>query len=138
MVRLMRFPRAVKHDQAIEVWMHEHSGELGAIAQVWFEALRACGDDVRELLHDGHPSACVNAGALMKLIEAAYADMKRCLAALQKSGGKMDTQADFSHIFAIGEYEISELPETSTFAERFNCSARVCRDDVVDTEAGKT
>ena len=39
--------------------MDEHSGELGAIAQRWFEVMRACGDDVRELLHDGHPTACV-------------------------------------------------------------------------------
>lgn len=39
--------------------MDERSGELGAIARHWFEAMRACGDDVRELLHDGHPTACV-------------------------------------------------------------------------------
>jgi hypothetical protein len=39
--------------------MQEHSGELGAIAQHWFEIIRGCGDDVRELLHDGHPTACV-------------------------------------------------------------------------------
>ena len=57
--QLFRFPSAVKRDPAIEVWMHEHSGELGVIAQDWFEVMRACGDDVRELLHDGHPTACV-------------------------------------------------------------------------------
>ena len=39
--------------------MHEHSGELGAIARRWFEVMRGCGDDVREVLHDGHPTACV-------------------------------------------------------------------------------
>ncbi len=39
--------------------MLEHAGELGAIAQRWFEAMRDCGDDVRELLHDGHPTVCV-------------------------------------------------------------------------------
>ena len=39
--------------------MREHSGELGAIARHWFEFMRGCGDDVRELLHDGHPTACV-------------------------------------------------------------------------------
>ena len=43
--------------------MHEHSGELGVIAQEWFELMRACGDDVRELLHDGHPTACVGDAA---------------------------------------------------------------------------
>jgi hypothetical protein len=59
----MRFPSAVKLDPTIDVWMHEHSGELGAIAQPWFEFIRDCGDDVRELLHDGHPTACVGDAA---------------------------------------------------------------------------
>ena len=131
MSRLLRFPSAVKEDPAIEIWMHEHSGELGTIAQRWFTAMRDCGDDVRELLHDGHPTACVgdaafayvnafkahvnvgffrgaeiadpegllegtgrfmrhvklrpdrdvDAAALMKLIEAAYARVKECLRA---------------------------------------------------------
>ena len=59
----MRFPSSVKRDPAIGVWMREHSGELGAIAQRWFEAMRGCGDDVRELLHDGQPTACVGDAA---------------------------------------------------------------------------
>ena len=40
----MRFPSAVRRDPAIEVWMHEHSGKLGAIARQWFEVMRAYGD----------------------------------------------------------------------------------------------
>ena len=63
MSKLMRFPSSVKRDQAIEAWMHEHSGVLGAIAQRWFEVMRGCGDDVQELLHDGHPTACVGDAA---------------------------------------------------------------------------
>jgi len=59
MTQLMRFPSAIKRDPAIETWMQAHPGELGAIAKRWFECMRACGDDVRELLHDGHPTACV-------------------------------------------------------------------------------
>jgi len=59
MSQLFRFPSSVKRDPAIEVWMQEHKGELGAIAQHYFDVMRACGDDVRELLHDGHPTACV-------------------------------------------------------------------------------
>jgi len=43
--------------------MHKHSDELGAIARHWFEIMRACGEDVRELLHDGHPTACVDDAA---------------------------------------------------------------------------
>jgi len=43
--------------------MHEHSGELGTIAQRWFEVMRDRSDDVRESLHDGHPTACVGDAA---------------------------------------------------------------------------
>ena len=43
--------------------MREHSDELGAIAQRWFEIMRESGNDVRELLHDGHPTACVGDAA---------------------------------------------------------------------------
>jgi hypothetical protein len=53
----------VKRDPAIEVWMRERSGELGAIAERWFQVMRVCGEDVRELLHDGHPTACVGDAA---------------------------------------------------------------------------
>lgn len=63
MSQLFRFPTAVTRDPAVEVWMREHSGELGLIARRWFEVMRACGDDVRELLHDGHPTACVGEAA---------------------------------------------------------------------------
>jgi hypothetical protein len=127
MSELFRFPNAVKRDPAVESWMDEHADELGTIARRWFEVMRGCGDDVRELLHDGHPTACVgdaafayvnafkahvnvgffrgaeladpkrllegtgkvmrhvklgpkrdvDAAALMKLIESAYADIRR-------------------------------------------------------------
>jgi hypothetical protein len=55
----MRFPGSTKRDAAIDAWMKEHAGEVGAIAQYWFEVMRGCGDDVRELMHDGYPTACV-------------------------------------------------------------------------------
>ena len=59
MSQLFRFSSAVRRDPTIEAWMREHAGELGAIAQHWFEVMRDCGEDVQELLHDGHPTACV-------------------------------------------------------------------------------
>lgn len=127
MNQIFRFTGSVERDPAISAWMNEHPGELGTIARHWFDVLRDCGDDVRELLHDGHPTACVgdaafayvnafqahvnvgffrgaeledpasllegtgkymrhvklrpdgaaDATALIKLIELAYADMKR-------------------------------------------------------------
>src|SRR5262249_23373273 len=63
MSQILRFPGGVRRDPAIEVWMRQHSGELGAIAQRWFEVMRNCGSDVRELLHDGHPTACIGDAA---------------------------------------------------------------------------
>ncbi len=36
---------------------------MGAIAQRWFDVMRQRGDDVRELMHDGHPTACVGDAA---------------------------------------------------------------------------
>lgn len=63
MNRLFLFPGSVKRDPAVESWLLEHSGELGMIATRWFDVLRDCGDDVRELLHDGHPTACVEEAA---------------------------------------------------------------------------
>ncbi|MGA8669891.1 MAG: DUF1801 domain-containing protein [Terracidiphilus sp.] len=123
---LLRFNGAVERDPAIDAWMKAHAGELGDLAHQWFEAMRTCGDEVRELVHDGCPVAClgdvpfgyvnaftshvnvgffqgasladparmlqgtgkfmrhvklragatVNAAALSRLIEAAYADIK--------------------------------------------------------------
>jgi hypothetical protein len=39
--------------------MKNNSGDLGAIARQWFEVMRNCGDEVREVLHDGCPTACL-------------------------------------------------------------------------------
>ncbi len=56
---LLRFNGAVERDPAIETWMNKHAGELGAIAHHWFDVMRRCGDEVRELVHDGCPVACL-------------------------------------------------------------------------------
>src|SRR4051794_25091655 len=56
--QLMRFPDAVARDPMIDEWFVAH-GDLGEVAKHWFEVMRSCGDDVTELLHDGHPTACV-------------------------------------------------------------------------------
>ena len=61
--RLLRFPTSVKREPAIDLWMREQRAELRTIAQQWFEIMRDCGDDVRELLHDGHPTACIGDAA---------------------------------------------------------------------------
>jgi len=58
-MEIFRLDGAVECDPAIDAWMKEHRGELGGIAQEWFEVMRKCGDEVREILHDGCPVACL-------------------------------------------------------------------------------
>jgi hypothetical protein len=60
---LFEFPTAVRSDPAVEAWFDARPKELVAIARHWFDVMRGCGDDVRELLHDGHPTACVGESA---------------------------------------------------------------------------
>jgi len=57
--QILRFNGALERHPAIDAWMKDHPGELGAIARQWFELMRNCGDEVRELLHDGCPVACL-------------------------------------------------------------------------------
>lgn len=56
---IFRLSHTVRRDPAVEAWLAQRSGPLGEIARHWFEVLRERGDDVREVLHDGHPTACV-------------------------------------------------------------------------------
>src|SRR5215831_18915715 len=63
MRRLFRLAGSARRDPAVHAWLQERSGQLGAIAEHWFGVIRRCGDDVRELLHDGHPTACVSDAA---------------------------------------------------------------------------
>lgn len=60
---LFLFPLAIRRSPEVEAWMQRHAGELGDIARHWFDVFRACGPEVRELLHDGHPTACVGDAA---------------------------------------------------------------------------
>ena len=129
MPALLKFFGAVEREPAIDEWFDARPGMLGSAARKWFALMRQCGTDVRELMHDGCPTVCVedaafayvnvftahvnvgffrgaeladpehllegagkfmrhvklrpesqvDAAAVMKLIEAAYADMKRRL-----------------------------------------------------------
>ena len=61
--KLLRFPSAVARDPAVDAWFDSRRPQLGAIAREWFLRMRGCGSDVRELLHDGHPTVCVGDAA---------------------------------------------------------------------------
>ncbi len=60
MTQLLRFNGSVVRDPAIDLWIKNQSTELGTLAERWFYVMRRCGADVRELIHDGHPTACVD------------------------------------------------------------------------------
>jgi hypothetical protein len=60
---LLRFPTAVKHAAAIDAWLLAQRPDLGQLAQTWFAYMRKCGSDVRELMHDGCPTACIGDAA---------------------------------------------------------------------------
>ena len=56
---LLRFSGTVRRDPNIDAWFANPDDELRGIARTWFERMRGCGADVREILHDGCPTACV-------------------------------------------------------------------------------
>jgi len=60
---VFRLSGAVKRDPAVEAWLRAEPVDLHSIARTWFERMRDCADDVRELMHDGQPTACVGDAA---------------------------------------------------------------------------
>lgn len=59
MPALLRFFGAVERDPAIDKWLDGQPSELGAVARTWFALMRQSGPDVRELMHDGYATVCV-------------------------------------------------------------------------------
>ena len=56
---LFRVSGGKRRDPAVDAWFMDGPAELRSIAREWFEQMRQCGGDVRELVHDGCPVACV-------------------------------------------------------------------------------
>lgn len=59
---LFRFPTARSRDPDVAAWFAV-GDPLRGVAERWFDRLRGCGPDVRELIHDGRPTACVEDAA---------------------------------------------------------------------------
>lgn len=53
------FAGSVRLDPEIDARFPEPADALRTLARTWFEVMRGCGPDVRELFHDGCPVACV-------------------------------------------------------------------------------
>jgi hypothetical protein len=59
---LFRLSGAQRRSDAVEAWFARGDPHR-LMARVWFERMRECGADVRELVQDGHPVACVGDAA---------------------------------------------------------------------------
>lgn len=60
---VLRFDGSLPHDETIDIWLADRLDGLRPIAQQWFVRMRGCGDDVRELMHDGNATVCVGDAA---------------------------------------------------------------------------
>ena len=49
-LRLFRLNGSGPRDPAIDTWFENHPTELSTLAHHWFEEIRDCADEVRELL----------------------------------------------------------------------------------------
>ena len=89
---LMRFPTAVRRDLEIDAWFGAPNHELRRMVQPWFAEMRDLGPDVRELMHDHCPTACVG--------EAAFAYVNA-----------------FAAHAAVGFYQGATLPDPASLLE---------------------
>ena len=63
MSQIFRLPGAVERHPDVEAWFAQPGADLRQLVRPWFERMRGCGVDVRELVHDGYPTACVGDAA---------------------------------------------------------------------------
>lgn len=59
MPALLRFSGAIERDPEIDQWFDRQPNRLGHIGRSWFAVMRHCGRNVRELMHDGYATVCV-------------------------------------------------------------------------------
>jgi hypothetical protein len=59
MYQIFRIAPSQKRDPNVAEWFADEPPELRSIALRWFTRMRACGDDVGELVHDGCPVVCI-------------------------------------------------------------------------------
>jgi hypothetical protein len=57
--KLLYFSGAAERDVEIDQWLERHPVDLAQIGQTWFTVFRQSGSNVRELMHDGYATVCV-------------------------------------------------------------------------------
>lgn len=60
---LFQLAGAKRHDPAVEAWFMAEQDQIRRLARPWFERMLACGEDVTQVLQDGHPTACLGNAA---------------------------------------------------------------------------
>jgi len=60
---IFRLSGGEKRDPSIEAWLNGPPHTLGDLVRPWYRRMRACGEDVKELMHDGFPTVCVEDAA---------------------------------------------------------------------------
>jgi hypothetical protein len=58
-VRLFTLDGTRRRHPEVAAWFAAPPATLRSLAERWFDMMRACGPDVCEVLHDSHPTACV-------------------------------------------------------------------------------
>ncbi|MBX3481429.1 MAG: DUF1801 domain-containing protein [Caulobacter sp.] len=64
MTALFLLPSARRHDPAVDAWF-EAIEPTRHLVRPWFAHIRALGPDIRELIHDHAPTACVGEAAFV-------------------------------------------------------------------------
>ncbi len=62
MTQIFRLPSAARRDPDVDAWFTS-GDEIRRLAEPWFAWMRACGPEVREVMHDGYPTACLGDAA---------------------------------------------------------------------------
>jgi hypothetical protein len=117
---LLRFNGAVERDPTIDAWMKEHAGELGDIAHQWVEVMRKCGDEVRELLHDGCPVACLG-DAPLRLRQCIHLARKRGVLSRRSAAGSGPLVARHRQVHAPCEVETGNGNERRSAKQAHRC-----------------
>lgn len=122
-MEIFRLSVGSKRSAAVERWLDGKPVDLRSIAKQWFAAMRRCGDDVREMMHDGCPVACVEDAPFAYVntfkshvnVGFFYGAMLNDSAGLLEGSGKRMRHIKLRLDTAIDERALSELIKSAYF-----------------------